>query len=911
MRGAAGRRAVEARTRRWGRRLLTLAATLFLGGLFLTAVGAIGMYGVVHHTAQPEFCDNCHIMEPYYASWESSTHSDVACIECHYEPGAVETLEGKFKALSQLAKYVTRTQGTKPWAEVSDQSCMRSGCHSVRMLEGEVEFKSVAFDHRHHLLESRRGRRLRCVTCHSQIVQGEHVSVTTSVCFMCHFMPDSHGEVPQKTSDCLLCHGPPDEPVLVAGREFVHADYVERGVSCRECHDPVISGEGTVRRERCHTCHAEVGHIERIAEQEFLHEKHVTEHKVECFDCHDQISHGLLELPRLSDAADAEGCGSCHMTPHQAAESLYAGTGAHGVADNPSRMHATRVSCRACHTGRTPVRRGDDLDSEHPKVHGGLVAAAGEVDCLHCHGTGYAGMLAGWQSAVGAEVARLEPLLEQVESALPELPDHPARQAVGEARANLDLVELDGSSGAHNVTYALDALRASAERIDLARGLLELPASATAASGSPFVSRDGCSSCHLGVETRAVELPDNRSFPHAAHLGGELECSSCHSVEQHGAPAPGRADCASCHHTEASGRDPADCGSCHEAQLAMLTGDVSGHGQVASSMSGMDCYECHGDPPDILRPGPAACIICHEEGFDRLMQDWQSAVGERIERLRASRSQLSGLLADASQQTRELVERSDGALLAVERDGTLGVHNIDLALGLLQEAADQLDKAGADLGRSAYALAEAAPWRPEAGCASCHAGLESRATIRADGRSFSHRKHVEGAGMDCGACHDLEQHGQPSFPRDQCASCHHTPDAQHDANDCGSCHQAQVSLHQGVLAGFASTAGSKSDMECSMCHGSAPDIALPSSGLCSMCHEEGFEEQLARWRGDFEALRERLASSLESDANLTAEQRSRAEGALRLLTEDGSRGVHNPEFSRLLLEEALRPSGSR
>ncbi len=899
------------RLKRWSRRFLALAATVFLVGLFLSAVGAIGMYGLVHHTAQPEFCDSCHIMEPYYASWQASSHSNVACIECHYEPGAVETFEGKFKALSQLAKYVTRTQGTKPWAEVSDQSCMRSGCHSVRMLEGEVAFKSVAFDHRHHLLETRRGRKLRCVTCHSQIVQGEHVSVTTSVCFMCHFMPGHDGTVPQKTSDCLLCHGPPDKPVLVAGREFVHADYVSRGVSCRECHDPVISGEGTVRRERCHTCHAEVGHIERIGETEFLHQKHVTDHKVECFECHDEISHGLLDLPRLSEAGDAEGCGACHMTPHQAAESLYSGTGAHGVVDSPSRMHETRVACRACHTGRTPTGSSDDLDDEHPKVHGGLVAAAGEVDCLHCHGIGFKGMLAQWQGAVGAEVARLQPLLQETEGALRGQPGHPARQPLVEARENLDLVALDGSRGAHNVTYALDVLRASAERIDQARGLLDLPSSERSAA-TPFVSRHGCSTCHLGIETRKVELADGRAFPHEAHVRNGLECSSCHSVDHHGAPAPDRAECASCHHTAASGRDPQDCAACHAEQRAMLAGDLPGHAPVPSGMSSMDCYECHGDPPDVLRPGPAACVICHEPGFDRLLQDWRMAIDGRVERLRASRSKLADLLAKASPEALQLVARSDAALEAVERDGSRGAHNVGFALDLLQEAAGNLDQAEGELGLSAArALAEPAPWRPEAGCATCHAGLESRPTMLTNGRSFSHRAHIERAGLDCAACHDLQQHGQPAFPRDQCASCHHSVDASHDANDCGSCHQAQASLQRGELTGFPATEGAKSDLECSLCHGSPPAIAKPSLALCNMCHEEGFEGQLAQWRSDFEARRAQLAQSLEQSVNLPAEQRRLAESALRLLTEDGSRGVHNPEFSRLLLEEALRLCGSR
>ena len=80
---------------------------------------------------------------------------------------------------------------------------MRSGCHSVQMLEGPLSFKRVKFDHRHHLLESRRGRRLRCVSCHSQIVQGEHVTVTESVCYMCHFMPGTDHGTTQPIDDCI------------------------------------------------------------------------------------------------------------------------------------------------------------------------------------------------------------------------------------------------------------------------------------------------------------------------------------------------------------------------------------------------------------------------------------------------------------------------------------------------------------------------------------------------------------------------------------------------------------------------------------------------------------------------------------------------------------------------------------
>ena len=170
---------------RSGSRALRWTQNLFLLGVFGAAVFAVSMLLAIEHTAQPEFCRTCHNMEPYFQSWKNSAHSNVPCIECHYEPGSIETLEGKFKALSQLAKYVTRTQGTKPWAEIGDASCMRSGCHYTRLLEGPIQFGRVQFNHRHHILESRRGRRLRCTTCHAQVMQGSHMSVSKGVCFTC------------------------------------------------------------------------------------------------------------------------------------------------------------------------------------------------------------------------------------------------------------------------------------------------------------------------------------------------------------------------------------------------------------------------------------------------------------------------------------------------------------------------------------------------------------------------------------------------------------------------------------------------------------------------------------------------------------------------------------------------------
>ena len=141
--------------------------------ILLALLAGIGAFGFIEYSAQPSFCTNCHNMQPYYDSWATSSHNDVPCIKCHYAPGIKAEAMGKMQAANQVVKYVTGSYGTRPWAEIEDAACLRSGCHTTRTLEGELVFAGVRFDHRHHLTQLRRGKQLRCTSCHSQIVQGD------------------------------------------------------------------------------------------------------------------------------------------------------------------------------------------------------------------------------------------------------------------------------------------------------------------------------------------------------------------------------------------------------------------------------------------------------------------------------------------------------------------------------------------------------------------------------------------------------------------------------------------------------------------------------------------------------------------------------------------------------------------
>ena len=125
--------------------LALLAAWLVL---MVVMAGAAAWY-----TSRPVFCNSCHIMEPYYKSWQESSHKDVTCIECHFPPGLGGKVRGKMLGLVQLLKYVTASAGPRPSAEIPDASCLRSGCHETRLLSGRVDFSRhlIPFDHTPHL----------------------------------------------------------------------------------------------------------------------------------------------------------------------------------------------------------------------------------------------------------------------------------------------------------------------------------------------------------------------------------------------------------------------------------------------------------------------------------------------------------------------------------------------------------------------------------------------------------------------------------------------------------------------------------------------------------------------------------------------------------------------------------------
>ncbi len=301
--------------------------TLIVVVIFV-ATAAVGTEKMLDITENPAFCGkNCHIMRPYYDSWRSSSHNDVRCVECHYEPGLLGHLKGKINGLMQFYAYETTVEeySGKLYAKVMDKNCLT--CHEKHIFSTDIEYSGGNFGHKEHLLEPTGGIELTCTSCHSMLVIGMkehqsvtdptcnqchpnivqndigHIVVTTSTCFTCHFK-----NIPGNTSGCVSCHGLPKE-THKNDTNFNHTIHLDKGYDCLTCHTNVSTGTNNiVPIDKCYSCHNNRERVEKYNDTSFVHKNHVTNNKIACYNCHSEVRHN----PKLKENL----CENCHRNEH-------------------------------------------------------------------------------------------------------------------------------------------------------------------------------------------------------------------------------------------------------------------------------------------------------------------------------------------------------------------------------------------------------------------------------------------------------------------------------------------------------------------------------------------------------------------------------------------------------------------
>ena len=664
--------AMKKKKKKKKRRIIILAAVGFILILFL---------GSVEYTSHSHFCNSCHYMKPFYRSWETSSHSHIECNTCHYPPGIRSKLRAKVEGLLQLGRYWTKLYlKSKPWAEIPDESCLREGCHDKRLLEGRVKFNNIVFDHKIHFDDLKRGKQLQCTSCHSQIVQGEHITVTNSTCFICHFKESEHY---LQISECSHCHHKED---LISEKtsRYNHSLVFDNGFECNKCHSQTIIGDGEVPRENCYKCHWKRDRLEKYDDTDLMHIEHIASHKIECNQCHLDIQHKIIkEIETIAD------CRTCHTDYHKAQKILFAGEGGKGVPHPvPNIMLEKGLSCKGCHifheeTG-TQVMKSETFVSK---------AQA----CESCHGKGFARIMKAWEISTNKKLSEIKTIyrkasleLKRSKSAQKEK----AQSLLEEAAFNIDIVEKGKS--VHNVKYSQELLSASYNKVVEALKAIDSSYKPEAFLAVAKEVPTQCSNCHAGIEELTASI-FGLNFPHKEHLiEQKIQCDVCHSnVRKHGEFVATKQSCAVCHH-----KDPTkDCTNCHHTQKTFYQGgNLDGHEIPKDIMfeAEAECTDCHLSPQNrIFRSDANKCLDCHEEGYEEIFAEWQNSVRELINSLKTSLKDTRKL--SLTQEEKTQISNIEKTLRSIELDGSSGIHNFSFIEEILTNSLKTLKSLGKKL----------------------------------------------------------------------------------------------------------------------------------------------------------------------------------------------------------------------
>ena len=157
----------------WKVQVIILLGILTGFGFFIIYVSKAPSY----LSDDPETCVNCHIMAPQYATWNHSSHREVAgCNDCHVPHNNViskyffEAKDGlRHAAVFTLRSEPQVIQAKEASSNVVQQNCVR--CHTSLVTDSRMELYDDQFN------DLRTGRR--CIECHRETPHGRVNSISS------------------------------------------------------------------------------------------------------------------------------------------------------------------------------------------------------------------------------------------------------------------------------------------------------------------------------------------------------------------------------------------------------------------------------------------------------------------------------------------------------------------------------------------------------------------------------------------------------------------------------------------------------------------------------------------------------------------------------------------------------------
>ncbi|HEY3250139.1 MAG TPA: cytochrome c3 family protein [Ignavibacteria bacterium] len=661
-------------------------------------------------------CVMCHYMKPYYEQSSHSVHKDISCVTCH--PSR------RILTAPYLLRYIAGSYNSRPRAEVDDKVCL--DCHEAQNLKKQTAFEmNISFNHSDHLGDLKRGKKLRCTSCHARGEYEQHFAINKNVCFTCHFKGADRGHSATK---CNVCHGIPKEIVQHGGFKFNHESYLKIGVDCSQCHLDVTKGNAEVEKKKCYQCHIE--RTEEFTNIDKIHNVHINEKGIDCEECHNSIEHGKVKMISTLEA----NCENCHQLRHSPQREMYIGSEGRGVGSIASRMFAAQVSCEGCHVDLNGDGKSDLSEKRQ--------------SCVKCHSPGYDIMLDKWIAGVDDAVNSISPSVEYARKLINSVSLQgknidAEKTFFSDAEANFNLVK-DGK-GVHNIDYAMKLLENISSNIEGIAGRLGNKNYKVSRGKLLTDDREYCNMCHFAIQPKVVETFGGNKFPHQKHMAF-LTCSKCHSKAEHKKITVTKEDCdnchknfskipetikyksiafshslhaekkniectkchasmdfskiqlkdkvcSSCHHTKDLSKN---CSKCHSVQNNTYNGLVIGAKLDPDIMNsgGAKCEDCHmPDKKIVSRPSANVCVGCHDASYKEMQVDWVKEIQDKSKTL-ISLIKSKGK-ADLTSEEETKLKSAKNLVSLIKADGSGGIHNYMVFSSQLDKSIKELKEMAA------------------------------------------------------------------------------------------------------------------------------------------------------------------------------------------------------------------------
>jgi|GEM_PF-2372319 len=283
---------------------------------------------VTNEITTPGFCRRCHLIEPFYMSWQIGQHAQrsVVCVDCHFESGWMGQLRGEAYAAIKLGQFMVGAVREPTAARfVVNENCLR--CHQD-ILQTQIKLPGeLAFSHEQHVDQNQ----AKCAQCHpaighpgavTQAIVGQPARYNRDLCLRCHdgrrgptifgaitrsgklhpgepmidtglwkqthwraksgLTTDAGPNFKFESAECIRCHGVPRE-----------------NQECQGCHTPIAQTlPGST--QPCLKCHLQIMTTKLLVEGlPYSHQTHLLATTATCHDCHQRITHDQI-------------CSDCH-----------------------------------------------------------------------------------------------------------------------------------------------------------------------------------------------------------------------------------------------------------------------------------------------------------------------------------------------------------------------------------------------------------------------------------------------------------------------------------------------------------------------------------------------------------------------------------------------------------------------